>query len=193
MEPRLPFIEETIKIMPDQSDNRHFDKNKEEFLQSIEGVRPLKQDKANLFNQTAKAKPHIKLTTRENSTHNFRTVSHDIPETTDDSWFHHGLQKKLQKKIRMGQLAIDARLDLHGHRQQQAHTELEHFLQTAFDHQARVLLIIHGQGYGSQTASVLRPLVQHWLGEQPLVMAYCPAQPRDGGNGASYVYLKNLK
>ncbi|MCP4232040.1 MAG: Smr/MutS family protein, partial [Aestuariibacter sp.] len=42
----------------------------------------------------------------------------------------------------------------------------------------------------SDKAAVLRPLVHHWLSQQNFVLAWCPAQPRDGGSGASYVYLR---
>ena len=100
------------------------------------------------------------------------------------------MQKKLKQRIRMGQLPIDAILDLHGYRQQQALEALRSFVQEALRIDARLLLIIHGKGFRSESQAVLRPLVQHWLAEQSMVLAYCPAQPADGGSGASYVYLK---
>ena len=53
-----------------------------------------------------------------------------------------------------------------------------------------MLLVIHGKGYRSETEAVLKPLVHRWLAEQPSVLAWCPAQARDGGAGASYVYLR---
>ncbi len=55
----------------------------------------------------------------------------------------------------------------------------------------RMILIIHGQGYRSQSEAVLKPMVQRWLSEQSLVLAWCPANPRDGAGGASYVYLRS--
>jgi DNA-nicking Smr family endonuclease len=54
----------------------------------------------------------------------------------------------------------------------------------------RQILVIHGKGYNSEQEAILRPLVQRWLEEQQFVLAWCPAQPRDGGNGATYVYLR---
>jgi len=91
----------------------------------------------------------------------------------------------------MGQFTVDAVLDLHGHRQHEALQELELFMQYATNSHARLLLIIHGKGFNSQSGAVLRPLVQHWLSEQNRVLAYCPAQIKDGGTGASYAYLKS--
>jgi len=54
----------------------------------------------------------------------------------------------------------------------------------------RFLVIVHGQGYGSRNEAVLKPLIRHWLSRQDCVMAWCPAQPKHGGDGATYVYLR---
>jgi len=164
------------------------------FLQAIKGVRPLQQDRVNLFEQKPKSRFHIHKADKDLNPpqSGLQLISTEIPDVSADSWFHHGLQKKIQRKIRMGQLTIDDVLDLHGSRLQQAQRELEQFVQQALQQQAKMLLIVHGQGYRSQGAAVLRPMVQHWLSQQPMVLAYCPAQIRDGGIGASYVYLKNL-
>jgi len=163
-----------------------------DFKLALKGVRPLKQDKVDLYAQ----KPRNRAISRHQPMtpaplHQVHAADYSLPESTADSWFHHGLQKKLQKKIRMGLFNIDDILDLHGYRQQRALHELERFLQHALQQRAKLVLIIHGQGFRSHSASVLRPLVQHWLSQQPLVLAYCPAQSKDGGIGASYVYLKN--
>ena len=163
------------------------------FLQAIKGVRPLQQDRVNLFEQKPKSRFRINHAEKDlTPQHNLQLISTEIPDATVESWFHHGLQKKMQRRIRMGQLAIDDVLDLHGSRLQPAQRELEQFVHQALQQQAKMLLIIHGQGYRSQGAAILRPMVQHWLSQQPMVLAYCPAQLRDGGIGASYVYLKTL-
>lgn len=114
----------------------------------------------------------------------------EIPETARESYFNHGIQKKLERRIRQGQVEIDATLDLHGHRRQQALVELNSFLKLCQQQKLRQILIIHGKGYNSEEEAILRPLVQHWLEEQSSVLAWCPAQPRDGGHGATYVYLR---
>ncbi len=114
----------------------------------------------------------------------------DVPEQTAAEWFHHGLQKKLRQRIQRGQLPIDARLDLHGLRRDEAIAALGSFLDEGLQLGCRLLLVVHGQGYGSSSAAVLKPLTRHWLSQQPEVLAWCPAQPRDGGGGASYVYLR---
>ena len=168
------------------------DKNEESIMQSLVGIRRLKNDKFDLYQNTPRKKQSIKSHQNLDQPDSaFQSVSHNIPSTTLESWFHHGIQKKLRRKIKAGQLNIDTMLDLHGHTQREATQELELFMQYAVNSQARFLLIIHGKGFNSQSEAVLRPLVQHWLSEQNIVLAYCPAQAKDGGSGASYVYLKN--
>jgi len=164
------------------------------FMQSLDGIRPLKHDKIDVYQNTPrkkhKVRPHRDFT---DPVSELEAITHNIPETRQDSWFHHGVQKKLQRKIKAGQFTIDAMLDLHGHRQHEAIQELEAFMQTAINTRSRLVIIIHGKGFNSESEAVLRPLVQHWLSEQSMVLAFCPAQPKDGGSGASYVYLKSQK
>lgn len=114
----------------------------------------------------------------------------DPPSQTETRWFHQGLQKKRVQRIRRGELPIDAHLDLHGQRREEAIEALSTFLQQALDEGCRFLVIVHGQGYGSRQEAVLKPLTRHWLSQQPEVLAWCPAQPRHGGGGATYVYLR---
>lgn len=164
----------------------------EQIMQSLSGVRRLKNDKVDLYQDTPRKKS-FKINDINTGSPElpFQHISHQLPETTHETWFHHGMQKKLRRKIKNGLLSIDAILDLHGHNRHEAIQELQLFMQDALNSQARMLLIIHGKGFNSQVEAVLRPLVQHWLSEQTMVLAYCPAQARDGGFGASYVYLKS--
>ncbi len=114
----------------------------------------------------------------------------DPPPRTEAQWFHHGLQKKRVQRIRRGELPIDAQLDLHGLRRGEAIEALSAFVEQALDEGCRFLVIVHGQGYGSRQQAVLKPLTRHWLSQQPEVLAWCPAQARHGGGGATYVYLR---
>ena len=107
-----------------------------------------------------------------------------------DSHFNSGLQTRLQRKIRQGAMRPQAALDLHGYRQDEALQALQDFFANALHRRYRLVLVIHGQGYRSQTGAVLKPMLQRWLSQQPQVLGWCPAQPRDGAGGASYVYLR---
>ena len=105
-------------------------------------------------------------------------------------FFAPGLQARLRRRIRQGLPRPEASVDLHGYRQDEALARLERFVDAALADGLRMLLVVHGQGYRSAESAVLRPLVRRWLAAHPAVLACCPAQPRDGAGGASYVYLR---
>ncbi len=107
-----------------------------------------------------------------------------------------GLDKRQADRLRRGLLAIEGRLDLHGLTQREAHAELASFLARSQDRGHRVVLLITGKGQRApleERTSVLRRQVPRWLNEPGLrrrIVAFCPAQPRHGGDGAFYIYLK---
>lgn len=168
---------------------KSFDNDEPGFMQSLKGIRKLEFDRVDLHQQKPRGKMHVPHTQASDSLESYN-LSDQAAASTPEQWFQHGMQKKLQRKIRMGLMPVEATLDLHGYRQQQALDELRLFLQQSSSAQLRVLLIIHGKGFRSESQAKLRPLVQHWLQRQANVLAFCPAQPRDGGSGASYVFLK---
>jgi DNA-nicking Smr family endonuclease len=165
------------------------DQDKSDFMESLGGIRRLSQDRIDPYSERPKKPARVAQRSGVGEKKLNRGLP-QVPESTLQSWFHHGLQKKMQSRIRNAQIEIDASLDLHGYRQHEALQELESFFAYASQQQARFLLIVHGKGYGSENQPVLKPLVQHWLSEQEKVLAWCPAQPIHGGSGASYVYLK---
>ncbi len=105
-----------------------------------------------------------------------------------------GVDKRTVARLRRGQLPIDARIDLHGLTQREAHRELAAFLEDSRDAQRRTVLVITGKGEGGQ--GVLREAVPRWINEaalRPLVLALAPAQPKDGGTGALYLLLRRRR
>ncbi|WGF86871.1 Smr/MutS family protein [Marinivivus vitaminiproducens] len=98
-------------------------------------------------------------------------------------------------RLKHGRQTIDARLDLHGLTQDQAHLRLERFLAERQRAGARCVLVITGKG-GRNGEAVLRAMVPRWLHETGLrgrVITYMPARPEHGGGGALYVLLKRLR
>jgi DNA-nicking Smr family endonuclease len=94
---------------------------------------------------------------------------------------------------------IDARLDLHGMRQREAHSALRRFLLACAARGDRHVLVITGKGlengrdYLAEDRGVLRRLVPLWLGEAELrgvVVSYTEASTRHGGGGALYLRLR---
>ena len=161
------------------------------FADLIPGVKKIEDDRINIYDHRKKpvALPKTRPQTTD-SNPDFANIDYRHRSGINESLFNAGIRKKLQRKIRQGQLAIEDRLDLHGYNQNQAITALNGFLQQALTAELRMLIVIHGKGNRSGSDAVLKPLVRHWLAQQSSVLAWCPAQPKHGGDGASYVYLR---
>lgn len=160
-----------------------------EFAGLLRGVKRLHSDRVNVYQQRSR-KDRV---TRRPKVAEYHYTAPDTAGSAPAlaTHFHSGLQKKLQRRIRQGLIRPEACLDLHGFRQSEALATLEVFLHDALALGLRMVIIIHGQGYRSPSDAVLKPLVQRWLAQQGPVLAWCPAQPRDGAAGASYVYLRS--
>lgn len=108
-----------------------------------------------------------------------------------------GFDRREAKQLGTGRLGIEARIDLHGMRQREAHAALRAFLSRAHGRGQRHVLVITGKG-GARTPEsgepgVLRREVPRWLGEPAFrqwVVSYTQAAPRHGGEGALYVRLR---
>ena len=104
-----------------------------------------------------------------------------------------GLDKRTAERMKKGALKIEARLDLHGHTQEEARTSLEHFITAAHAQGKRQVLVITGKGGRGAHAGVLKDRVPQWLNGPPLrghIVAFDYAAPKDGGSGALYVRLR---
>lgn len=112
--------------------------------------------------------------------------------------------RKERRRLAGGRVAVDARLDLHGLRQSEAHHALKAFLARARDRGHRHVLVVTGKGgaarddetrpfYEPRDRGVLRRLVPQWLAEPEfhrLVSSVGAAHTRHGGEGALYVRLR---
>ncbi|BCJ89325.1 hypothetical protein IZ6_00600 [Terrihabitans soli] len=96
------------------------------------------------------------------------------------------LEPKLARNLKRGG-AVDARFDLHGYRQDEAHSKLLWFLKSQRTRGARVVLVITGK------SGVLNRMVPMWLAEPDLretVIGFSQASSAHGGAGALYVRLR---
>lgn len=101
-----------------------------------------------------------------------------------------GLQRRVWRRLRRGQYAVEAELDLHGMTRAQAAVALEQFLRDCRQRRMGCVRIVHGKGRRSdQLGPVLKPAVAGWLRRRAKVLAFCSARPVDGGSGALYVLL----
>ena len=108
-----------------------------------------------------------------------------------------GVDRRTAEKQRRGQLPIEARLDLHGMTQKEAHRALARFIADCDTRGHRNLLIITGKGSaGDAERGVLKAAVPRWLNEselRPRILSFAWAQPRHGGGGALYLLLRRRR
>jgi DNA-nicking Smr family endonuclease len=115
--------------------------------------------------------------------------------------------RKAARRLRQGSIEIEARIDLHGMRQAEAHLALRRFLMSCYSRGLRWVLVITGKGatrrrndddsvgfsLGGNEPGVLKRNVPMWLGEPELraiVVSFATAAIPHGGEGALYIQLR---
>ena len=107
-----------------------------------------------------------------------------------------GVDRRTAERLKRGQMAIEATLDLHGHTQAVAERELSAFLAEAQRTGCRCVLVITGKGATKEAGGVLRAQVPRWLNQphnRARILAFAHAQPKHGGHGALYVLLRKSR
>jgi len=95
------------------------------------------------------------------------------------------------RKLRRGVWALQAQLDLHGLRRDEARERLVAFLRESARAGLRCVRVIHGKGNGSPGREpVLKGKVRSWLVQRSEVLAFTQARAADGGHGALIVLLR---
>lgn len=114
--------------------------------------------------------------------------------------------RKNVKKLKRGKIEIEARIDLHGMRQAEAHAALVRFIHGSAAMGRRWVLVITGKGlpsrtqddgreriFGESARGVLKRSVPLWLAEPQvsgLIVSFTEAAVEHGGSGALYVHLR---
>lgn len=137
----------------------------------------------------SKPKPHVR-------------VQEIVPELQRSQRLkNRDLDGRTEQRLRKGKIEIEARLDLHGMTQIQAYDALMMFIRKVVAHEMRCVLVITGKGTrrtGEQAeqSGVLQQRVPEWLNEPKMhehILKTQVAQPKDGGSGALYVYLRRRR
>lgn len=127
------------------------------------------------------------------------SVSRPLPATPPAAPTPPGLERKERRGLERGTLAIEARIDLHGLYQAEAHAALVGFLMRARSAGHARVLVVTGKGgegfseFGFSERGVLRRSVPHWLRGpelRGLVLGFEEAARHHGGAGALYVRLR---
>lgn len=103
-----------------------------------------------------------------------------------------GVDRRTAERFRRGKLPIEARLDLHGLYQDAAQDALVGFITNSSAAGRRMVLVITGRG-SREGSGVLRERLPQWLNQSPCrahVLAFTPARPEHGRDGAFYVLLR---
>jgi len=103
--------------------------------------------------------------------------------------------------VARGRDPIDARIDLHGKTQGEAHDALVRFMRRAQSNGARIVLVVTGKGSGTSRADerergVLRRQVPLWLALpefRSFIVGFEEAHVAHGGEGALYVRMRRIR
>jgi DNA-nicking Smr family endonuclease len=100
------------------------------------------------------------------------------------------LDRRTAARLKRGTLAIEARIDLHGMTQAEAHDALSRFIVRAQKHGSRAVLVITGK------SGVLHSAVPRWLDQgdnRERILAIRRAHAQHGGEGALYLMLRRRR
>ncbi len=110
------------------------------------------------------------------------------------------MDKKAFTRLKRGKMLPEAKIDLHGMTQEQAHPALVGFIQRAHGSGKRLVLVVTGKGKSRPDdgpipvrRGILKHNVPQWLAMPPLaplVLQVAEAHISHGGSGAYYVYLR---
>ncbi|MHB8418371.1 MAG: Smr/MutS family protein [Myxococcales bacterium] len=161
------------------------------FREAVAGAAPLRDDRG-FVPRTSRASPRVQARTPTPGTpasaFDLDEVGERIGGSVPD------LDQRTRRRLRRGEIAVEARLDLHGLRQAEAEAALTRFVRAEQERGRRCVLVVHGRGLNSgEGGPVLKEGAVRWLTHGAVgrcVLAFCSALPRDGGVGALYVLLR---
>jgi DNA-nicking Smr family endonuclease len=100
------------------------------------------------------------------------------------------VREDVLRRLKRGEFAVEAEVDLHGLGRHAAHEALRTFLADCVARRLHCVRVVHGKGLRSGPGGpVLKHVVNHWLRRFENVVAFASARPVDGGTGAVYVLL----
>lgn len=103
------------------------------------------------------------------------------------------LDRPTHDKLAKGRISIDAKVDLHGLTQSEAHGLLLSFLHRAHASGLRYVLVVTGKGSTNKGDGVLKRVVPEWLATpafRSIVGSHDGAARHHGGGGALYIRMR---
>ena len=165
----------------------------------IRSVVPLKRRRKAIVPPKAPIEPKLKPAPRlpPASLHVVAVLQKPVPKPTSKEPALAPIDRRSKQKLARGKQAIDARIDLHGRTQEEAHVVLLRFLHRAQANGAKTVLVITGKGGRSDSGrGVLKRQVPMWLALpefRALVVGFADAAIGHGGEGALYVRVRRMR
>jgi DNA-nicking Smr family endonuclease len=174
------------------------DEERREFREAMRGVRRLRitEQVAQASRPKRRASARLARADRQavlaESLADLRSPLAPVVETGEEILFRGPrISEQVFRRLRRGEFRVDAELDLHGLKAEQARTELRSFIAAALAEGLRVVRVIHGKGLRSgNRGPVLRSMVNDTLQRLEPVLAFASAREVDGGSGACLVLLQ---
>ena len=110
------------------------------------------------------------------------------------SFRRRGVGADVTQRLRKGQWAVQAQIDLHGLRTDEARETLGRFVHDCHAQGLRCVRVVHGKGLGSPGKTpVLKDKTRRWLVQKSEVVAFVQSPPSHGGAGALLVLLQPVR
>ena len=198
----LPYTKEAAPEVDAEKPSGPADE--EVFMAAMQGVKQINDSSGRQVTPKAKSAPTMAMVDPEAQAESDLQLflKGDVEfelEYTEEFMYGYvrGLDIKTFQQLKSGSLSVAAHLDMHGMTSDQAQESLLFFIRESYLQNHRCVLVVTGRGINSPGGqSILRREAEVWLTRDPLkrvVLAFCTAQPKDGGAGAVYVLLRKQK
>ncbi|NKB61459.1 MAG: hypothetical protein GKR95_04710 [Gammaproteobacteria bacterium] len=135
--------------------------------------------------------PHLESVSTAKEAVGFIAVDETNEDNSNIVFARMQLSRKALKRFQKGHYRYQSVLDMHGLRERDVAPALETFLSEAIEYNYQCILVIYGKGFHStDRKGVIRPAAISWMKTHPDIIAFCSAQPQDGGTGAAYILLR---
>jgi DNA-nicking Smr family endonuclease len=165
------------------------------FRRSVGVTRPVSSDTTARFRKLPSPRPRARPDLEDEPVEPGFSDGFDIGTVAADEalfFARPGVQQRQLQRLRRGQLAIGAELDMHGMTTATARSAISNFITRCRDRHVRCIRIIHGKGYGSKgDAPILKNRLNTWLRQHHDVLAFSSTPRQDGGTGAVYILLRS--
>lgn len=177
-----------------QDNNSDFADALAAFHGDLRDIKPVVNDKAPVYQRKPKPIPRqAKLDDQavmKELLHG-EVDAEDLIGSEHISYARPGVQNTVMRKLRKGNFAVQAELDLHGFTVEEARLETAGFLLSCEADGLRCVRIIHGKsGHTPGKTPKIKNMLARWLPARNQILAMCSARPEDGGTGALYVLLR---